>query len=793
MVADDDEISKEKDINKLMTFISLSFKKIYKPTTNNLRTSSNTSRANQDNTLRTNIGTVYDNQRAINVVGARENVARECHKPKRAKDATYHKEEMLLYKQEEARILLSAKQVDWKDDNDDEPEDQELEAHNLYFKSNNEEEVDQDDDADNLARERDLITSLIDKLKCEIDDNKNHNKLFQSSYKTLVDKLKGVIPLLVLADHSHRAIHRKIKSCITILIEIILFIVDSGCSKHMTGNLKLLSNFVKKFLGAVKFGNDQIAPILGYGYLVQKNVTIKRSICYIHDLKGNDLLAGSCGTNLYFITLQDTSTPNPICLMAKASSFQAWLWHRRLLHLNFNTINLLLKYDIVTSLPKLKFVKDHLCSSCELGKAKRKSFKTETTLSSKRRLQILHMVLCGPMQVKSINGIEHQKSTPRAPKPNCVAERQNCTLVEDARTMSKDESVTKVPLFFWDEEFPQHVLLKIVHSSDPVPQCLTMALEQDSLSPGPPSQENVPQAAEIVTTSNEMDLLFSLMFDELLNGTTPLVSKSSVVHEELHQFDRLDVWELIDRPLYKNIINMRWLWKNKCDEENTIFRNKARLVAKGYSQKEGIYFEESFALVSLLESVRIGTPVATKPLDADLSGTLIDQTKYRSMVEALIVILFSIHNDDGNPSSVNIKQHYGTNVGVAALILAKSNSLSHAHDQSLKVNHSISRLLLLNKNVISQKAQVYVKFSNSDNYELLHHERYSKLNKESSSGELLALVTFNRGIVSLDGEEEVANFQNEHGHVDQKHELIKMILDDEIMQDERSQELGVKR
>ncbi|GJS92126.1 retrovirus-related pol polyprotein from transposon TNT 1-94 [Tanacetum coccineum] len=66
-------------------------------------------------------------------------------------------------------------------------------------------------------------------------------------------------------------------------------------------------------------------------------------------------------------------------------------------------------------------------------------------------------------------------------------------------------------------------------SSDPVPQCQTTTLEQANLSPGPQSQENVPQAAKIVTTSNELDLLFSSMFDELLNGTTPVVSKSSVV------------------------------------------------------------------------------------------------------------------------------------------------------------------------------------------------------------------------------------------------------------------------
>ncbi|GJS31843.1 retrovirus-related pol polyprotein from transposon TNT 1-94 [Tanacetum coccineum] len=77
------------------------------------------------------------------------------------------------------------------------------------------------------------------------------------------------------------------------------------------------------------------------------------------------------------------------------------------------------------------------------------------------------------------------------------------------------------------------------------------------------------------------------------------------MQEELHQFERLDVWELFDRPLYKNVINMKWLWKNKRDEENTVIRNKARLVAKGYSQHEGIDFKESFAPVAKLEAVRL--------------------------------------------------------------------------------------------------------------------------------------------------------------------------------------------
>nr|GEW01243.1 hypothetical protein [Tanacetum cinerariifolium] len=144
MLAPDDALSKEKQIDKLMTLISLSFKKIYKPTNNNLKTSSNTSRENQDNTPRINRGTGYDNQRVVNVTGAMENVgtyvvqqsgiqcynckeyghvARECQKPKRVKDAAYHKEKMLLCKQEEAGIRLIAEQADWRDDTHDEPGD----------------------------------------------------------------------------------------------------------------------------------------------------------------------------------------------------------------------------------------------------------------------------------------------------------------------------------------------------------------------------------------------------------------------------------------------------------------------------------------------------------------------------------------------------------------------------------------------------------------------------------------------------------------------------------------------
>nr|GFB15725.1 retrovirus-related Pol polyprotein from transposon TNT 1-94 [Tanacetum cinerariifolium] len=133
-------------------------------------------------------------------------------------------------------------------------------------------------------------------------------------------------------------------------------------------------------------------------------VAFRKSTCFVRDLQGNDLLTGNRRSDLYTIFLQESTSSTPLCLMAKAKPTQAWLWHRRLSHLNFDYINILSKKDIVIVLPKLKYVKDQLCSSCELSKAKRSSFKSKDVPSSKGRLNLLHMDLCGLMRVASING-----------------------------------------------------------------------------------------------------------------------------------------------------------------------------------------------------------------------------------------------------------------------------------------------------------------------------------------------------------------------------------------------------
>ncbi|GJY38275.1 retrovirus-related pol polyprotein from transposon TNT 1-94 [Tanacetum coccineum] len=164
------------------------------------------------------------------------------------------------------------------------------------------------------------------------------------------------------------------------IVQIIIFIVDSGCTKQMTGNIKLLCNFVEKYLGTVRFENDQFAPILGYGDLVQGNTMIKM-VYYVEGLNHNwvnsvmriwRLLSGN--------------------LLSLLEIFRETTYFRN---------------DTVNGLPKLKFVKDQLCSSCKVGKAKRSSFKSLTVTRSKKRLYLLHMDLCGPMRVESINDGEN--------------------------------------------------------------------------------------------------------------------------------------------------------------------------------------------------------------------------------------------------------------------------------------------------------------------------------------------------------------------------------------------------
>ncbi|GJZ46993.1 retrovirus-related pol polyprotein from transposon TNT 1-94 [Tanacetum coccineum] len=187
------------------------------------------------------------------------------------------------------------------------------------------------------------------------------------------------------------------------VVQIILWYLDSSCSKHMTRDRSQLTNFVNKILGTVKFGNDHVAKILEYGDYHIGNVTISRvyymeglghnlfsvgqfcdsnlevafcqHTCFIRNLEGVDLLTGSRGNNLYTLSLGDMMASSPIS-----------------------------RHGLVRGLPKLKFEKDHLCSACAMGKSKKKPHKPKSEDTNQEKLYLLHMDLCGPMRVASVNG-----------------------------------------------------------------------------------------------------------------------------------------------------------------------------------------------------------------------------------------------------------------------------------------------------------------------------------------------------------------------------------------------------
>ncbi|GKA75617.1 retrovirus-related pol polyprotein from transposon TNT 1-94 [Tanacetum coccineum] len=333
------------------------------------------------------------------------------------------------------------------------------------------------------------------------------------------------------------------------VVQIVLWYLDSGCSKHMTGDRSQLTNFVNKFLGIVKFGNDHVAKILGYGDYQIGNVTISR-VYYVEGLEGVNLLTGSRGKNLYTLSLGDMMASSPICLLSIASKTKSWLWNRRLSHLNFGAINHLARHGIVRGLHKLKFEKDHLCSACAVGKSKKKPHKPKSKYTNQEKLYLLHMDLCGPMRVASVNekkyilvivndysrltwvkclrskdeasdfiikkvGISHETSVARSSQQNGVVERRNRTLIEAACTML---IYAKAPLFLWAEAVATAYFDELT----------TMASEHSSL--GPALYEmtpvtislalvlNPPLSTQFVPPSRtDWDILFQPLFDELLN------------------------------------------------------------------------------------------------------------------------------------------------------------------------------------------------------------------------------------------------------------------------------------
>ncbi|GJV91816.1 integrase, catalytic region, zinc finger, CCHC-type containing protein [Tanacetum coccineum] len=178
-------------------------------------------------------------------------------------------------------------------------------------------------------------------------------------------------------DTTHVVFKPKIAAVTTLSAKNKIF--DSGCSKHMTGDRSLLKNFIEKFMGIVRFRNDHFATITGYSDFVQGNITV----CHVYYVEG-------LGHNLFSVGqfCDDMAASLLVGLLSKATSTKSWLWHRRLSHLNFGTINDLTKHNLVDGILKFKYSKDHLYSICEWGKSKKSSHPPKFVLKTSRGFRI---------------------------------------------------------------------------------------------------------------------------------------------------------------------------------------------------------------------------------------------------------------------------------------------------------------------------------------------------------------------------------------------------------------------
>ncbi|GJX19613.1 retrovirus-related pol polyprotein from transposon TNT 1-94 [Tanacetum coccineum] len=378
------------------------------------------------------------------------------------------------------------------------------------------------------------------------------------------------------------------------VVQIVLWYLDSGCSKHMDREtlhpLYKAHNLFVNLWATVRFENDNIARIMGYGDYQLGNVTISRKVLiYFPDPED---------TNLYIISLDDMLKTSSIYLLSKASKTKSWLWHRRLSHLNF-------------------------------GKSKKSSYQPKAEDTTQEKLYLLHMDLCGPMHVASING-----------------KRRNRTLVEDARTML---IFSKALLFLWakaintacytrnrslirlqsyelmQDKKPDlsffHVfgaLCYPTNDNDDLGKLDAKAdiadsygFEQFSLGPGHNSMtlatsssglvpNHIPQQPCIPPPRNDWDRLFQLMFDEYFTPPSIADAPSSSIPSTKEQEHSPNISQ--DKVL---LIKLKWIYKVKTDEFGGVLQNKARLVAQGFRQEEGIDFEEYFAPVARIEAIRI--------------------------------------------------------------------------------------------------------------------------------------------------------------------------------------------
>ncbi|KAH9724999.1 hypothetical protein KPL70_007704 [Citrus sinensis] len=396
--------------------------------------------------------------------------------------------------------------------------------------------------------------------------------------------------------------------------------LDSGCSRHMTGNYAWFSSFTKiENGGDVSFGDNSKGKILGIGNVGKVSSTLIENVCLVENLKhnlisisqlcdkgykvifdkfscvienscdGKTLFVGNRCGNVYIIDIECASTLDK-CFSALHDD--CWLWHRRLGHASMDLISKILKDNLVKGLPKIGFQKDKICEACQFGKQIKTSFKNKNHISTSKPLELLHIDLFGPSRYASLNGKYYAFVI--------VDDYSRYTWV--LFLANKDDALDAFKVLckkLQNEKGHGIVCIRSDHGGEFENHafesfCNNLGIEHQFSSPRTPQQNGV---VERKNRSNLNKTPYELWKDRKPNiGYFKVFGCKCFVLNTKDNLGKFDP---------KSDVGTKWVFRNKMDESGVVVRNKARLVAQGYNQEEGIDFDETFAPVARLESIRM--------------------------------------------------------------------------------------------------------------------------------------------------------------------------------------------
>ncbi|GKA41337.1 putative ribonuclease H-like domain-containing protein [Tanacetum coccineum] len=390
------------------------------------------------------------------------------------------------------------------------------------------------------------------------------SKLNAITYKTCLESVEARL----LVYKKNESVYEEDIKCINLLKEVCYVdaqdkgVIDSGCSRHMTGNMSYLTDYEEIDEGYVAFGgNPKGGKIRGK--------VLERTTMYSVDLKN---IVPKRGLT---------------CLFAKATSDESELWNRRLGHINFKTMNKLVKGNLVRGLPSKLFEDNQTCVACQKGKQ--------------------HRASSGPNWLFDIDALTKSMNY----KP-LVAENQSngnigTKACDDAGKASMETVPGKdyilLPLWTVDLPFSQSSKSSPNDGSKPSSEDgKKFNVVRSKTIIEPPDDPNMHALEDIVYSDDDdnEDVGAEAEMNNL-DAFMPI----EAMQEELLQFKLQEVWTLVDLPNGKRAIGTKWVFRNKKDERGIMIKNKARLVAQGYTQEEGIDYNEVFAPVARIESIRI--------------------------------------------------------------------------------------------------------------------------------------------------------------------------------------------